>query len=186
MSRKHAPTPARTRGFAPDRPAASRPTRGASTAPAPRAAATDEPRTGALLDALRALDRELRLQAGGPSALPPAQARVLQELGRGPARSLGELAARLHTDPSSASVVVQRLVTLGLVARTPADDDRRRTELSLTAAGRAQRRSHVPSADQRLADAVAALGERRADSMTRWLHTLAEALREPAEAETDH
>jgi DNA-binding MarR family transcriptional regulator len=136
------------------------------------------PPTDALVDALRALARALRLQAAGDAGLPPAQTRVLQELGRGSAGSLGELASRLHTDPSSASVVVQRLVTLGLVARTPSTYDRRRTELSLTDAGRTWQRRHA-AAEHRLADAAAALGERRTAAVTRGLQTLADALRTP-------
>jgi DNA-binding MarR family transcriptional regulator len=133
----------------------------------------------ALLDALRAIGRELRLaerDAMDRLGLPPAQAHVLRHLGERPARSLTEMAERTHTDPSSASVVVRRLVERGLVARRPAAGDRRRTELALTAAGRALLRRLPASAADRLAAAVTALGDRQTASLARGLRALARAL----------
>src|SRR5438094_99911 len=92
-----------------------------------------------VLDALRAVARELRMSGRSTEqrlGVHPAQLHALQQLAERPASSLAELAERTHTDPSSVSVVVQRLVERGLVTRTPAPDDRRRTELAATAAGR--------------------------------------------------
>jgi DNA-binding MarR family transcriptional regulator len=133
----------------------------------------------ALIDALRAITRELRLverDAEHRLGLPPAQAHVLRHLGRRAASSLAELADRTHTDPSSASVVVQRLVERGLVVRTPAADDRRRTELTLTPSGRALLRRRPASASDRLETAVASLGDQRTTSLARGLSALARAL----------
>ncbi|MCC6995887.1 MAG: MarR family transcriptional regulator [Deltaproteobacteria bacterium] len=92
------------------------------------------------LDALRRIVRSLRTsahRAENSVGLSGAQLFVLHELGDTPAASLAELASRTLTDPSSVSVVVARLVARRLVARTPSSTDRRRRELSLTAAGRA-------------------------------------------------
>jgi len=92
------------------------------------------------LDALRRIVRSLRTsahRAENSVGLSGAQLFVLHELGHTPAASLAELATRTLTDPSSVSVVVARLVARRLVARTPSSADRRRRELSLTAAGRA-------------------------------------------------
>lgn len=139
--------------------------------------------TASVLEALRALRRALRLverDAADDLGLPPAQAQVLRSLAAAPAASLAELAERTHTDPSSASVVVQRLVAAGLVTRTPAADDRRRTELALSAAGRARMRRR-PGGEQRVADAIARLGARRAAALAGDLALLTSALREPAD-----
>ena len=92
-----------------------------------------------VLDAIRRLVRHLRVAdraAQSELGLSSAQLFVLSELGKTPAISLGELADRTHTDQSSVSVVVARLVDAGLVQRERAGEDARRLELSLTRAGR--------------------------------------------------
>ena len=92
-----------------------------------------------VLDAIRRLVRHLRVAdraAQTELGLSSAQLFVLSELGKTPAISLGELADRTHTDQSSVSVVVARLVDAGLVQRDRAGEDARRLELSLTRAGR--------------------------------------------------
>lgn len=137
----------------------------------------------ALLDALRAVVRELRLAERGHEmrpALPPAQLHALRELASRPARSLAELAARTHTDPSSASVVVQRLVARKLVARGEADGDRRRTELTITPAGRALAARAPASVAARIAGT---LGARQTATLARGLQLLADGLREAQGAE---
>jgi DNA-binding MarR family transcriptional regulator len=139
-----------------------------------------------VLDALRAVRRELRLAERAATdglGLPPAQARVLRVLGERPARSLGELAERTHTGASSASVVVQRLVDEGLVARTPAADDRRRTALALTTAGRGRPRRVPASTEARLREALGVLGHRQAVSLARQLERVVSALQTPSAAE---
>lgn len=137
-----------------------------------------------MLDALRALRRELRAlerDAGDGVGLPPAQGQVLRTLAERPAQTLAELAERTHTDPSSTSVVVQRLVDLGLVARTVDSDDRRRTSLTLTRAGRARLRRVPGPVEERLAHALSSLGAQRAASLARDLAALADSLAEPTE-----
>lgn len=134
----------------------------------------------ALLDALRAVSRELRLaERRGDSqlGLQPAQLHALRELAVRPAASLAELAARTHTDPSSASVVVQRLVERGLVLRREAKADHRRTELKATAAGRALAARAPASAVERIDGALAKIGERQAASLAHGLRALAHRLR---------
>jgi DNA-binding MarR family transcriptional regulator len=65
-----------------------------------------------------------------------AQLFVLRQLSATSGQSLSDLAVRTRTTPSSISEVVARLVRRGLIERQPSKDDRRRAELSLTAAGR--------------------------------------------------
>jgi DNA-binding MarR family transcriptional regulator len=160
--------------------------RAAPAAPrTPGRAAGAEPNAGALLDALRAVARELRVaerEAEQRVGLHPAQLHSLRQLALAPAASLAELAERTHTDPSSASVVVQRLVDRGLVARMEAADDRRRTQLEITAAGRALvARAPAASAD-RLGDAVGHLGAARTTTLVHGLRALSRALRAAEDA----
>jgi DNA-binding MarR family transcriptional regulator len=132
-----------------------------------------------VLDALRAIGRAIRVSEPGAdqrAGLHPAQRHALQQLAERPARSLTELAERTHTDPSSVSVVVQRLVERGLVTRTAAPNDRRRTELAATAAGRALLRRTPAAPTDRLERALEAIGEREATALARKLAALVAAL----------
>ena len=134
----------------------------------------------ALLEALRAVARELRLteQRERPQlGLPPAQLRVLRELALRPANSLGELAARTYTDPSSASVVVQRLVERGLVARVESEEDRRRTTIATSPEGSALAARAPADAVARVADAITPMGGDQVASLSQTLRTLARQLR---------
>ena len=85
-----------------------------------------------IVRALRESSREAERKVG----ISGAQLFVLQQLAGGPAQSVSDLAERTLTHQSSVSVVVQRLVSVGLVARRPSRSDRRRTELRLTSRGR--------------------------------------------------
>ena len=153
------------------------------TRPASRRSVTrgaPEPSSSQVLDALRAVARELRVSGRAAEqrlGLHPAQLHALQQLAERPAHSLAELAERTHTDPSSVSVVVQRLVERGLVVRTPAADDRRRTELAATAAGRALARRAPESTARRLERALSSMGDRDSTSLARTLSALARGLR---------
>jgi DNA-binding MarR family transcriptional regulator len=101
--------------------------------------ASDRAAIRRILDALRRVVRDLRLSARaaeGIAGVSGAQLFVLQALADAPASSLGALAERTLTDPSSVSVVVRRLVEKKLVARKPSPDDARRVGLTLTAGGR--------------------------------------------------
>jgi DNA-binding MarR family transcriptional regulator len=127
---------------------------------------------GIIVDALRSIVRELRLatrEAEQRVGVHGAQLHALRQLIDNPATSLTELAERTHTDISSVSVVVSRLVEQGLVARKSADDDRRRLSLGLTARGRAVLRRAPETGTSRLLRAAAHLSDRE-------VHTLATSL----------
>lgn len=68
--------------------------------------------------------------------------------------SVNDLAERTFTHQSSVSVVVQRLVDKGLVKREESAEDRRRVELSLTAAGRKLLQRSPRAAQDLIIDAV--------------------------------
>jgi DNA-binding MarR family transcriptional regulator len=115
---------------------------------------------GRALDAVRRLVRAIRIASapnrtsGGVSG---AQMFVLQQLLDGPAASLNELAARTYTHQSSVSVVVSRLAELGLVVRSAAKDDARRTTIALSAKGLRLARRMQPTLQSRLAEALGSL-----------------------------
>ena len=83
---------------------------------------------GALTRSARSVERR--------TGVTTAQLFVLRQLAERDGLSLGEIAERTLTRQSTVSVVVARLERQGLLRRDRADDDRRRLQLSLTAAGR--------------------------------------------------
>ena len=103
-----------------------------------------------------------------------AQLFVLTILGQSATpMTIGAIAERTETDPSTVSVVASRLVERGLVKREQSNQDARRTELSLTATGRALRkRAPVTVAQRRLADALASLADREIHALERTLRKL--------------
>ena len=136
-----------------------------------------------ILDSVRALARALRVashDAGRRVGVHAAQLHALRQLVDGRA-SLTGLAERTQTDISSASVVVSRLVELGLVDRKAADGDRRRLSLGLTARGRAvMRRASDPDTPGFL-QALAKHSDRDVHAIAVGLSKLAMGLRETAD-----
>lgn len=135
-----------------------------------------------VLDDIRRIFQALRIAARRAErevGVSGAQLFVLQQLADKPAESLNELAERTLTHQSSVSVVVGRLVQGGLVARDRAEDDRRRIELRLTAAGKRLLR-RMPSMPQiQLVETVRELGDRDLRRMARLMHQLAQAVHAP-------
>lgn len=144
---------------------------------------SDDPTVAEVVDSLRAIIRELR--RGGREAeqvgVHGAQLFAMQKLAEGPAASLGELARRTFTDPSSVSVVVTRLVERGLVTRTVDSDDRRRVLIALTPQGRAIVRRAPRAAQARLVAVAQALPERQLASLSSGLRALVRGLGQPEE-----
>lgn len=139
---------------------------------------------GIILDSLRSIVRELRLasrEAEQRVGVHGAQLHALRQLADSPSTSLTELAARTHTDISSVSVVVSRLVEQGLVARKSSDGDRRRLSLGLTARGRAVLRKAPETGMSRLLSAASKLSDREIHAVATGLAKLVNGL-EPAEA----
>ena len=137
-----------------------------------------------ILDALRSIVRELRLasrEAEQRVGVHGAQLHALRQLTDSPATSLTELAERTHTDISSVSVVVSRLVEQGLVARKSADDDRRRLSIGLTARGRAVLRRAPETGTSRLLRAAEHLSDREVHGLAASLVKLVDGLDRPAD-----
>jgi MarR family transcriptional regulator, lower aerobic nicotinate degradation pathway regulator len=130
-----------------------------SSSPASRRTASESHRevvtrvVNALRRIVRALHRSNR-QAEQRWQVSAAQLLVMQRLAEADTLSVNELAERTYTHQSTVSVVVTRLVKRGLVARTRADDDARRAELSLTTSGRALLKRALGAAQTHLMDAL--------------------------------
>ena len=91
--------------------------------------------------------------------------------------SIGDIAREAQTDPSTASVVVGRLVDSGYVRRRSSPEDSRRVELSLTARGRATLRRIGETAPQRrLAAALKQLRPADARTLARVLREITNAM----------
>jgi DNA-binding MarR family transcriptional regulator len=106
-----------------------------------------------LVRALRLFDREATTKFG----VGAAQMFVLHVLNDQTELSLNELADRTATDQSSVSIVVTKLVRMGLVRRERSTEDRRELVLSLTAKGRALVRRAPPAAQRRMMESVAGM-----------------------------
>lgn len=133
----------------------------------------------AIMDALRRVVRALRQSARltetslGISA---AQLFVLHQLADEGGLSITTLAERTLTDQSSVSLVVTRLAERGLVARRSARDDRRRTVVELTAAGR-RLLEQAPEATQvRLLGGLTSMTAADRKALARLLGTLVAAV----------
>jgi MarR family transcriptional regulator, organic hydroperoxide resistance regulator len=89
--------------------------------------------------AVKAIQRELERrtnEAMQPLGLTAAQADALVVIGQAGPLALKDLGELLIAEGGHPSRLVDRLVDAGLVKRQPAEDDRRRVVLSLTAEGR--------------------------------------------------
>jgi DNA-binding MarR family transcriptional regulator len=96
------------------------------------------------------LHRRLRKHAG--EGLTPSQASALATVARHGAMRVGDLARREQISKSSATRVVTRLDSLGLLVRREDPDDQRAASVDLTPAGR----TLVSYADQKAGDSLAA------------------------------
>jgi DNA-binding MarR family transcriptional regulator len=133
----------------------------------------------AVVNALRRITQAIRLSssvAHDTLGITGAQLFVLQQLAEAPGASLREVADRTLTDQSSVSVVVSRLVASGHVARRTSAADARRTELTLTPAGRALLRRAPELAQTRLVAALRATPEPRLRVTAGVLERVARAL----------
>jgi DNA-binding MarR family transcriptional regulator len=130
-----------------------------------------------VVQALRASSRTAEQEVG----LSGAQLFVLQKLAAEPSLSVNELAERTLTHQSSVSVVVQRLVAKGLVARRPSPEDARRAELTLTRKGQAVLKKAPGAAQDRLIAGLLRLTAAERRALARSLDRLLQAMGEGGE-----
>ena len=135
-----------------------------------------DPDVRRVFDSLRWIVRELRLSQnpdGQGAALSAAQRFVLHVLKERGALCLGDLAEHTATDPSSVSVVVRKLHAKGLVAKQASPEDRRRLEVTLTAAGAQATGAAPPPAQQVLLERMLALGPEELSRLAELLERVA-------------
>ncbi|OBB99419.1 MarR family transcriptional regulator [Mycobacterium sp. 852013-50091_SCH5140682] len=124
--------------------------------------------------------RQLRRSTGGgfdAAGLTQSQAELVRLVGRRPGISVRESAAELSLVPNTASTLVSRLVSDGLLIRTVDDTDRRIGRLALTES--AQRVADESRAARRaaLSAVLAKLEPGQIDALTKGLDVLAELTR---------
>jgi DNA-binding MarR family transcriptional regulator len=121
---------------------------------------TADPETRRVMDALRRVVRALSASARtlpGGRGLSGAHRFVLRQIAAAPGLSLGELAARTLAGQSTVSEVVARLAERGFVKRATSPADARQAMLTLTAKGARAIADMEPTAQERLAGALASL-----------------------------
>jgi DNA-binding MarR family transcriptional regulator len=91
-----------------------------------------------IISALRQIARMLDIHSrklASENAVTSAQLSVLRTLGRSDVGTATEIAARVHSSPSTVVGILDRLQEKNLVTRTRDEDDRRVVTVSLTPAG---------------------------------------------------
>jgi DNA-binding MarR family transcriptional regulator len=135
----------------------------------------------ATLDAFRRIVQALRMDGAASRGrtspgLSSAQLFALQRIAEHPSASINDVAALTFTHQSSVSVVIQRLVRRGLVAKVTARNDRRRQCLALTAEGRRVLRRAPVAVQERLIAAIADLAPADRRALARLLSALAQSI----------
>jgi DNA-binding MarR family transcriptional regulator len=128
---------------------------------------------------LRALVEELRRSARtieSRTGVSNAQLFLLRELRAHGPLSVNDLAASARTGPSTASIVVQRLVRAGLAAKSRSRTDRRSVGVSLTPSGRRLLRRAPAPTTARVLRALESLSDADTRALSRGLRSLARAL----------
>jgi DNA-binding MarR family transcriptional regulator len=151
------------------------------------AALRDRHAASEVLDGFRRILRELRVASSDTQAsvgLSAAQLFVLAHLVDEAVLSIGELAERTLTDRSSVAAVVDRLVERGFVARTRADDDRRRAAIQITRAGRRLLKSAPAAPTDRLLDGLGEFTAKELAQFARLISRLVTAMGLEAEPAT--
>lgn len=125
-------------------------------------------------ESLEALERLMDVATTAPvevarrAGLSASELHSLRHLSSG-AMGPGDLAKALGVTSAASSGVVDRLVAHALVERRPHPDDGRRTEVHITAAGRAQMLRHLEPMFRALAALDASLTPQERDVVTAYL-----------------
>lgn len=130
---------------------------------------------GELFGVVGRFRRQLRRSAGrgfDPSRLSESQSELLWLVGRRPGISVSTAAAELGLVPNTASTLVTKLVSGGLLLRTAGDTDRRVCQLRL--AGPAQQTVDASRATRRalLSEVIDELDDEQIECLTKGLEVL--------------
>lgn len=144
-----------------------------TTAEAPRAQDCADSVLKVMPTVMDAMRSAMRLHVGEQLSVP--QFRCLNFVAREPGCSIGAVAAFLGVTLPTASAMVDRLVKAGALAPGTAAADRRRSELHVTAAGRAQVRQIERKARGEFARALASCSSDELQSLLDGLEVLKRA-----------
>jgi len=152
-----------------------------------RALRSPGPSDGVLRAEERFSELLLALNRAAPSrwqdlGITPQQLRLLLELSAVDTARPMQLAQRMVIHVSTLTGITDRLAERGLVSRSPAHDDRRCSDLSLTDDGRALLRDMVMGSCGVLRGALAGLGRRRVEQLERLLAAMTAGLHAPSPA----
>lgn len=129
------------------------------------------------MNRLRRLTVEVTSAIESELSLSLPQALALEAVGDG-ARQVSEVARRVFAHVSSASRVVDQLVTAGLVTRDPDPDDRRAVLLEVTADGKLMLEELETVRTRTLGRVIDRLDEDEVDDLNRVICRLADAIEE--------
>lgn len=132
---------------------------------------------------MRTIRAEMRSHRAADLSVP--QFRVLVFLARSDGASLSDVAAHLGLTPPTTSVMVDGLVSRGLVARQANPDDRRRITLGLTATGQAAMASAQQITRNRLAERLAELPDAERLAIVQAMQTLRPIFTSDSQVETE-
>jgi DNA-binding MarR family transcriptional regulator len=125
---------------------------------------------------------QVRRAVSRAAGLSETELRTLEHLVNEPLGP-GEVARRLGVTTAAATGIVDRLVSHGHAERRAREDDRRRTDVEVTEAGREEVLAHLMPMFLRLAALDASFTEEERAVVTRYLEGAAEAFRSVAEGE---
>ncbi len=131
--------------------------------------------------------RQLRRSAGrgfDATGLTEAQAELLRLVGRRPDISVREAAAELGLVPNTASTLVSKLASDGLISRAVDADDRRVGRLRLTVSAQQIADTSRAAGRAALSDVLDELDDDQIDALTRGLSVMAEVTRRLDERQT--
>jgi DNA-binding MarR family transcriptional regulator len=137
-----------------------------------------------LLGTVGRFRRRVRSSGGGASigtGLPESQAELLRLVGRRPGISVREAATELGLAPNTASTLVSKLSTEGLLLRTVDPDDRRVGRLRLTAPAQLLADESRAAKRAALNSALNRLGTHQITDLTKGLEVMSELTRMLAE-----
>jgi DNA-binding MarR family transcriptional regulator len=130
------------------------------------------PEEQAIMDSLRRIVQALRRASTRYQGSTSAQIFVLRTLEAHDGASVSDLAHLTHTHQSTVSEMITRLETNGLIERRIAQDDRRRVELYLSAAGRSLIREQVKTPQEDIVEAIAAMSNEDRGALSQGLKAL--------------
>jgi DNA-binding MarR family transcriptional regulator len=113
-----------------------------------------------ILDSIRRIVQALRVSSRAAErdlGLSSPQLFVLHTVQQAEGLSINEIAERTLTHQSSVSVLVSRLEEKGMLSKRASAEDARRTEIMLTAEGRAALRKTPHAAQEQIVRAIATL-----------------------------